>query len=81
MGVVVHPGRLRQELARRGWSATDLAREAGVSRPTVSAALAGRPIAARSLGLVAQALVRVPAIDVIDGLLLNPPPASEDLGL
>jgi len=72
MGVVVHPGRLRHELARRGWSATDLAREAGVSPPTVSAALAGRAISARSVGLMAQALMRVPALDVIDALIFGP---------
>ena len=69
MGVVVDPDRLRQELARRAWSASDLAREAGVSRPTVGAALAGRPVAARSVGLMARALVRVPPLAVIDDLL------------
>jgi transcriptional regulator with XRE-family HTH domain len=71
MGVVVHPGRLRLELARRGWSATDLARESGVSRPTISAALAGKAIAARSVGLMARALARVPAEPVIDALVLG----------
>lgn len=81
MGVVVHPGRLRQELVRRGWSATDLAREAGVSRPTVGAALAGRPIAARSLGLLAQALARVPAVEIIDDLILGRRSTSDDVGL
>lgn len=71
MGVVVHPGRLRLELARRGWSATDLARESGVSRPTISAALAGKAVAARSVGLMAKALSRVPAEPVIDALVLG----------
>jgi hypothetical protein len=36
----------------------------------VSAALAGRPIAASSLALLANALSRVPASDVIDSLIL-----------
>ena len=35
MSVVVHPGRLRQEMARRGWSGRDLAREARLSEATI----------------------------------------------
>jgi lambda repressor-like predicted transcriptional regulator len=70
MSVVVHPGRLRQEIARRGWAARDLAREARLSEATVSAALAGKPIAASSVALIANALTRVPASDVIDSLIL-----------
>lgn len=68
--ITLQPDRLRLELARRGWSAADLAREARVSPPTVSAALAGRPIAAQSLALIAGALSRglvVPTIDVLLG--------------
>lgn len=71
MGVVVHPGRLRLELARRGWAAADLAREAGVSHPTISAALSGRPVAAKSLSLIAGALGRVPPNAQIDQLVLG----------
>jgi lambda repressor-like predicted transcriptional regulator len=71
MSVTVHPGRLRQELARRGWSAADLANHAGLSHPTISAALAGRPISARSLGLVAAALQDAPPVDAIDRLLFG----------
>ncbi len=71
MSVVVHPGRLRQEMSRRGWAAADLAREARISQATVSAAVNGRPIAATSLGLIAQALSRVPANDVIDSLIMS----------
>lgn len=71
MSVHVHSGRLRQEMARRGWAATDLAREAKISHATVSSALAGRPIAASSLGLMASALSRVPAIEAIDSLILG----------
>ena len=70
MGVTVHPGRLRQEMARRGWAAADLAREARLSPATVSAALDGRPIAVTSLGLIANALARVPANGMIDSLLM-----------
>lgn len=64
----MHPGRLRQELARRGWCGADLARAAEVSHPTVSAALAGRPIAARSLGRIARALMQAPVIETVDVL-------------
>ncbi len=71
MNVVIHPGRLRQEMARRGWNASDLAREASLSPPTVSAALAGRAIAPKSLFRIAEALVRAPTIDVVDVLLMS----------
>lgn len=46
-----------------------LAHAAQLSPATISAALAGRPIAARSLALIAEALTRSPVIDVIDSLL------------
>lgn len=71
MNIVVHPGRLRLEMARRGWDGSTLAREAGVSAPTVGAALSGRPITPQSLTRIAQALARVPVVDVIDSLLMN----------
>jgi len=71
MSVVVRPGRLRHEMARRGWAAVDLARESRLSQATVSAALAGKPIAARSAGLMAQALVRAAVIDIMDTLMLD----------
>lgn len=70
MSVTVHPGRLREALARRGWSASDLAREAGLSAPTIGSALAGKPITARSLRLMAQALAKAPALDGISELLM-----------
>jgi transcriptional regulator with XRE-family HTH domain len=69
MSVVLHSERLRLEMARRGWDAVGLAREARISQATVSTALAGRPISAKSLSLIAQALLRVPASAVIDSLL------------
>ena len=73
MSVIVHAGRLRQEMTRRGWAATDLAREARLSQATVSAALAGKAISATSLSLIAKALSRTPAIDLVDKLLAEPP--------
>ena len=71
MSVVIRPARLRQEMTRRGWDPIQLAREARLSPATVSAALAGRPIAARSLSLIADALLRTPVIDVIDSLIAH----------
>jgi hypothetical protein len=70
MSVVVHPGRLRQEMTRRGWAATDLAR-ARLSQATISTALAGRPVAARSLALIAKALSQAPILDVVDALIMR----------
>ena len=74
MSVVVRPGHLRQEMIRRGWAATDLARESRLSQATISAALAGRPIAERSLALIAKALSRASVLDVVDSLVLQDGP-------
>ena len=58
-------------MARRGWAAIDLAREARLSPATISTALSGKPISARSLALIAAALLRAPVIDIIDSLVAN----------
>lgn len=58
-------------MARRGWAAVDLARESRLSQATVSTALAGRPVAAKSLGLIAKALSRTPVLDVVDSLIMR----------
>jgi lambda repressor-like predicted transcriptional regulator len=78
MTVAVHPGRLRQELARRGWAASDLSREAQLSQATVSAALAGRAVAERSLTAIVKALARAPVLDGVDAILRDD--SSRDLG-
>ena len=70
MGVKVSASRLRLELARRGWSHGDLARSAGISPPTVSAAMAGRAVAPRTVRRIAQALATAPTIEGIDTLLV-----------
>jgi len=66
MSVIVHAGRLRFEMVRRGWSASDLARESRLSPATISAALAGRPIAAKSLDLKVPQSLLVSADEVIE---------------
>lgn len=71
VSVIVHPGHLRQEMTRRGWAATDLARESRLSNATVSAALAGRPVSEHSLALIAKALSRAPVLDIIDVLIVS----------
>ena len=73
VSVTVHPGRLRFEIVRRGWSASDLAREARLSPATISAALGGRPIAAKSLDLIGDAFTRVAAKKAIDELIMGEP--------
>jgi lambda repressor-like predicted transcriptional regulator len=77
MSVNVNPAQLRLEMARRGWDAIDLARASRLSPATVSTALAGRPIAAKSVGLIAGALIGTPANEVIDRLVRGD---SADLG-
>jgi transcriptional regulator with XRE-family HTH domain len=69
VSVVIQAERLRAEMVRRGLSARELARAAGVSAPTVGTALAGRPIATRSLQLIAETLGRIPPLAVVDALL------------
>lgn len=69
MSVTIHPGRLRQEIARRGWNPIDLARAARLSPATISAALNGRAISASSLTLIVEALGQAPPVELIDQLL------------
>ena len=71
MSIPVNPLRLRHELARRALSAGELARLSGLSAATVTAALCGRPIAEKSLRLIASALAEVPCNAQIDTLLTS----------
>lgn len=65
----VNRPRLELELARRGWSCSDLARAAGISAATLSGAINGRPIRNSTLYRIVVALDRQPALIQIDGLL------------
>lgn len=69
MGITVDGARLRRELIRRGWHSSDLAREAGLSEPTISAALMGHQISVHSLRSIAEAIARTPEVAGIDGLM------------
>jgi hypothetical protein len=77
MSVVLNANRLRLEIARRGWNASCLARDARLSAATVSAALAGRPIAATSVSLIARSLMNTPAVELIDSLIRMDVPTPE----
>ena len=79
MSVVVSADRLRYEMARRGWDGSALARAARISAATVSTALTGRPISAKSLSLIAAALAGAPAVESID-VLLSDRSDDRDLG-
>jgi transcriptional regulator with XRE-family HTH domain len=72
MSVRLDAARLRHERDRRAWTNTELAAAAGVSNPTVTAALAGRPVSPRTLRLIARALAAAPAIADIELLLPGP---------
>ncbi len=71
MGIVLSVDVLAREIARRGWNHTDLARTAGISNATVTAARAGRPVSPGTLRRIAAALASVPPLDGVDELLLG----------
>ncbi len=57
------------ELAKRGWTASVLARAAGVSAATVSATVHGHRISARTLRRFAEALHRQPVVPGAEALI------------
>jgi transcriptional regulator with XRE-family HTH domain len=59
--VVLSPGAVRLACAERGWSLSELARRARISRPTLAAALRGQPVRARTAWKVAHALEEKPS--------------------
>ena len=65
----MNAARLDRELARRGWNATDLAKAAGISVGTISAARRGRPVANATLCKIADALLRAQVMPGVDDLL------------
>jgi transcriptional regulator with XRE-family HTH domain len=69
MGARIHPARLDRELARRGWSATDLAKASGCSPSTISGARRGRTVTNETLRKIAEALLNAPIVPGVDGLL------------
>jgi transcriptional regulator with XRE-family HTH domain len=63
------PSKLKKEIVRRGWQGCDLAQRAHLSAPTVSAALAGRPLKVATLLKIAKALAATTPIQELDDLL------------
>lgn len=70
MGIAVRPDVLEREIARRGWTHADLAKAAGVSAATITAATAGRGVSPRTLRLIVKALVDARPLEGVDSLLL-----------
>ena len=54
--VVMSSHAVKEACAERGWSLSELARRAGISRPTLAAALQGNPVRSRTAWKVARAL-------------------------
>ena len=69
MSVTLAADRLRFEIARRGWSNSDLARAAGVSAATVTTATAGRPVSSNTLRKIAVALAAAAPVSGVDDIL------------
>lgn len=63
--------RLRLEMTRRRMNGIELARAARVSPATVCAALAGKPVAPKTLKAIASALLRTPPVELIDSLIVG----------
>ena len=59
--VVLSPEAVRIACASRGWSLSELARRARISRPTLAAALRGQPVRARTAWKLAHALEQQPS--------------------
>ena len=71
MSVLINTEQLMREMARRGWSRGDLARAASISAPTVTMALAGRPVSPHTLKQIAIALAAAPPLEGVDSLLIG----------
>ena len=54
--VILSGEAVRTASAERGWSLSELARRANISRPTLATALRGQPVRARTAWKVARAL-------------------------
>lgn len=70
MGIVISAPRLQQELVRRGWTRSQLAKSADISPATVTAALGGRPLSPGTVRRIAEALTGETPIQGVDSLLL-----------
>jgi transcriptional regulator with XRE-family HTH domain len=77
-GVCLEPAQIRHQLAVRGLCASDLAKLAGVSPPTVSQALRGRAVSPRTVRALVLALASVPELPGHEGLIAQRAPVDAD---
>lgn len=72
-GMTVHldPAKLLAACAARGWSLTELARRARVSRPTLHQALAGRAVRPRTAYRLAQVLDEVKQPSLLEMMAIS----------
>lgn len=60
------------ELERRGWSRTDLARNAGLAKSVISAMLSPRQVASDAVPVVCQVLgLPMPVVGAVDGEVIE----------
>lgn len=64
MGNPINVDALRHEIDARGWTQRELARIAGLTESTVSAAFQGKPISAKTRSKLTIAFERHPAPEV-----------------
>jgi len=67
--VVIDPERLKVACVARGWSLSELARQAKVSRPTVAALLRGQAVRPRTAWKIGRALSQGTVPTELPGLL------------
>ncbi len=67
--VVMSADLLKAACAARGWSLTQMAVRARISRPTLRSALNGRPVRPRTMWKLANALAQAPISSDIAQLL------------
>jgi len=69
VNILIDGGVLRRQMARRGLSARDLARQSSLSPPTILAAMAGGPISMSSFRIISETLAQIPILDIAEALL------------
>jgi transcriptional regulator with XRE-family HTH domain len=67
--VLIDAHRLKAACMARGWSFSELARQAKVSRPTVAALLRGQPVRPRTAWKIGRALSQATVPSELPGLL------------
>ncbi len=67
--VLIDPDRLKAACVARGWSLSELARQAKVSRPTVAALLRGQAVRPRAAWKIGRALSQASVPTELPGLL------------